>query len=445
MSVMKYKDLFNDQFQIKLLSLLVREKDFLIKYDDVIQPSYFTDPNAKLLAKIVQDYFLKFKEVPTYQVIDNELEKKVVKHPHKDLSDSFDLNKKIFTADFEDSEYVKEEAIKFAQKQALQEALLESGKIWNSDGDFDSIKKHIDDALKVGLDKNDLGEFYIKGSEQRLEDRLKEEETVPRIALSFSPTLNSLCSGGMGPEELWIILAATNRGKSSFLMNMAFTALQQNKKVVYYSFEMTPRKLMARLDSRMGRVPTKSLKDSTPIVAKKIEEHMYKYDNSEIVVKFYPRGTASVNTLISHLSLLEGYYDFKPDLIVVDYGDIMRPIDKLQDNEANQAAIYGELFYLAQTQHLPVITACQSNRTGLNKETVDLNETGESFKKVCIADVVLSLNETKEEYEANKSRIFIAKNRDDKKWQEIQLTFDRSTMYINEEEDDMEVNSVNCF
>jgi len=423
----------------------VRDKDFLIKYDDVIKPSYFTNPNYKLLTKIIQDYFLKFREVPTYAVVENELEKKLLKNPTIDLSECFELNKKVFTQIFEDSEYVKEESIKFAQKQAFQEALLSAGQIWNSDGDYEAAKKHIEEALKIGMDKNDLGEFFIKDHQNRFEDRLQEEDNVPKVGLSFSPTLNSLCSNGMGPEELWVILAATNRGKSSFLMNIAFSALLQNKKVVYYTFEMSPRKIMNRLDGRLGRVPTKLLKEHTPTVVRKMEEHIHRFGDSELVVKAYPRGMASVNTLISHLSLLEGYYDFKPDLVVVDYGDIMRPIEKLKDNEANQAAIYGELFYMAQTQKIPVVTGCQSNRTGLNKDTVDLGDTGESFRKVMIADVVLSLNETKEEYENNKTRIFIAKNRDDKKWNEIQLTFERDTMYINEEMDDIDLNSISCF
>ena len=119
----------------------------------------------------------------------------------------------------------------------------------------------------------------------------------------------------------------------------------------------------------------------------------------------------------------------------------MRSTLNRAEKREEQAEIYGELFYMAQMLKVPVITGCQSNRTGHGMETVDLTETGESFEKVQIADVVLSINETKEEHDNSKSRLYIAKNRDDRKWVEVQLTFERDSMYINENEDDLAVNA----
>lgn len=442
---MNYKD-YDSKFQTKLLALLVRDKDFLTRHDDVILPKYFPNPNYTTLATIIERYFRKHHTTPTHTVIENELNKLVEKgfklSQHVDWAVCFDLNKQIFTLDFEDADYVKGEAINFAQKQSFHEALLSAGNIWNNDGDYDSAKKLIEESLKVGMDKNDLGSFYLKDYKDRFQARIDDDVEIPRVQLAFSPTLNNLCSSGLGPEELWVILAATNRGKSSFLMNIAFSALQQNKRVVYYSFEMSPKKIGARIDSRMGRIPGKSLRDETPILEKKITDHICTYKESELVIKFYPRGMATVNTLISHLSLLKGYYNFVPDLVVVDYADIMSPIEKSSEKRHQQANIYGELFYMAQTQGIPIVTGCQSNRAGQLKETVDLTEAGESYEKVQIADVVLSLNETQEEYQNNKTRVFVAKNRDDKKWDEVQLTFDRATAYINEEEDDIAINSL---
>lgn len=440
---MAYNDYFDTRFQDKLLSIMVRDKEFVFRYDDVIKPSYFTKPEAKLLAKIVTDYVYQYKELPTYIVVNNELEKRADKNTHVDFSASFDLNKDIFTKPFDDIEYIKEEAINFAQKQSLYEALVSANEIFKSGkvDDFEKIKTEIGNSLKVGVDKNDLGKFYLRDYKDRLEDRANDETTVERVGIEFSPTLNELCSGGMGPGELWVILASTNRGKSSFLLNFAYSGLIQNKKVIFYTLEMSPDKLEARLDSRFGRVPTKTIKENGPVLSSKLGQHVKSFGSSELVIKKYPRRGASINTFLSHCSLLEGYHGFKPDLIVVDYGDIMRSTMNRSEKRDEQAEIYGELFYMAQHLNIPVITGCQSNRSGHEKDTVDLTETGESFEKVQIADVVLSINETKEEHDRSKSRLYIAKNRDDRKWVEVQLTFERDSMYINENEDDLAINA----
>ena len=440
---MGYNDYFDIGFQDKLLSVMVRDKEFIFRYDDVIKPSYFTKPEAKLLAKLITDYVYKYKELPTYTVINNELEKRADKNTHVDFSNSFDLNKDIFTKPFDDIGYIKEEAIEFAQKQSFYEFLLESNETFKAGKieDFDKVKTKLDKVLKIGVDKNDLGNFYLRDHQERLETRANTVDKVDRVSIEFSPTLNELCSGGLGPEELWVILASTNRGKSSFLLNFAYSALLQNKKVIFYTLEMSPTKLEARLDSRFGRIPTKTIRDQGPVLASKLGQHVRKFGDSELVIKQYPRRGASVNTFMSHVSLLEGYHDFKPDLIVVDYGDIMRSTLNRAEKREEQAEIYGELFYMAQMLKIPVITGCQSNRSGHGMDTVDLTETGESFEKVQIADVVLSINETKEEHDNSKSRLYIAKNRDDRKWVEVQLTFERDSMYINENEDDMTVNA----
>ena len=50
----------------------------------------------------------------------------------------------------------------------------------------------------------------------------------------------------------------------------------------------------------------------------------------KLVVKEYPTRSASVQTIKSHLEKM-GTRDHKPDLIIVDYGDLIKPISSRKD------------------------------------------------------------------------------------------------------------------
>ena len=245
----------------------------------------------------------------------------------------------------------------------------------------------------------------------------------------------------MGKGELWVVLAPVNRGKTSFLINLAISGLLQNKKGVFYSIDDPKELIENRLDARMTEMGMKNIPTAIEEVENRMLSHSNKY-TSDLLVKGYHANSISVNTIISHLSLLEGYHDFKPDFIVVDYADIMRPVGKYELKRDQQAEIYRDLKRLAQIYEIPVITACQSNSEGFNKDVVDLTNASESREKTHIAHGVLSLNENKESLDNNKLVVYTAKNKEGKKWDKIQLTFDRSRAYINEEFDDIEENRV---
>ena len=62
--------------------------------------------------------------------------------------------------------------------------------------------------------------------------------------------------------------------------------------------------------------------------------------------------------------------------------------------------------------NIPIWTASQANRASLAKKVVTEGDIAEDFGKAQTADVILALCQTKQEYDDQEMRIFIAKNRD---------------------------------
>jgi replicative DNA helicase len=131
----------------------------------------------------------------------------------------------------------------------------------------------------------------------------------------------------------------------------------------------------------------------------------------KLLIKEYPTRSASIQTLKNHIDKLKKR-DFVPDLIIVDYGDLIKPESSKRDEKRHQLeTIYEELRGLAQICECPLWTASQTNRSGLNAEVITMESISEAFNKCFVADFIFTVSRTVEDKNTNTGRIFIAKNR----------------------------------
>tara|TARA_B100000085_G_C18261899_1_gene398363 strand:- start:20 stop:628 length:609 start_codon:yes stop_codon:yes gene_type:complete len=129
-----------------------------------------------------------------------------------------------------------------------------------------------------------------------------------------------------------------------------------------------------------------------------------------LIIKEYPTKSASTKTIATHLEKL-AKRDISPDLIIVDYGDLLRPLVHNKERRTDLESIYEELRAIAQVNNCPVWTASQTNRSGLNAEVITMEAISEAFNKCFVADFIFSVSRTVEDKNNNTGRIFVAKNR----------------------------------
>ena len=101
-------------------------------------------------------------------------------------------------------------------------------------------------------------------------------------------------------------------------------------------------------------------------------------------------------------------------MIIVDYADLLKPTAtgfKSQELRHSLGNIYEELRAIGQTFDIPVWTASQTNRSGLNAEVITMESISEAFSKCFVADFICSISRTIEDKTENKGRMFVAKNR----------------------------------
>ena len=249
------------------------------------------------------------------------------------------------------SEYIKDTALDFCKKQKLKEALIKSVDLIKSSS-FDEVSKVIDSALKLGSD-NSFGYEYLADFEKRF---LK----VARNPVTTGwQQIDEISKGGLGKGELGVVVAPTGAGKSMVLVHLGAQALKAGKNVLHYTLELADTVVAGRYDSAITGVELKNL----VVFKEKIYDEI-KDLKGKLIVKEYPTRSASIQTIKNHIDKLRRR-DFVPDMIIVDYGDLIKPESSRKDEKRHQLeTIYEELRGLAQESECPIWTASQTNRSG---------------------------------------------------------------------------------
>jgi replicative DNA helicase len=292
---------------------------------------------------------------------------------------------------------VKNTALDFCRKQRLKEAMIRSvGLLQRSS--FDEISKVINDALVLGSDSN-FGYDYLKDFERRFEIKARNP-----ISTGWDE-IDKICKQGLGKGELGVVIAPTGAGKSMALVHLGAAALKKGKTVIHYTLELGDTVVAGRYDSCLTGIPLDLLLENKEQIYDEIQEI-----EGSLIVKEYPTKSASTRTLMNHLEKLK-VRGIVPDMIIVDYGDLLRPVSAQKEKRNELESIYEEMRGLAQHNKCCIWTASQTNRSGLNAEVITMEAISEAFNKCFVADFICTISRTVEDKQSNLGRMFIAKNR----------------------------------
>lgn len=296
------------------------------------------------------------------------------------------------------SDFVKQNSIEFCKKQKLKEAMIKSVELLKKSS-FDEIKQLIDVAIKLGANP-DVGYSYDEHFEKRYE--LTSRSAVP----TDWKVINDFTRGGLGSGELGVVIAPTGAGKSMALVHIGAAALKAGKTVVHYSLELDDKTIGLRYDSCITGIPLDHLFSKKDEVLSVITTGV----PGKLIIKEYPTKSASTSTIRNHLDkLVQRGLDI--GLVIVDYGDLLKPVLTRKEKREELETIYEDLRGMAKEYQCPFWTASQTNRSGLNAEVITMESISEAFNKCFVADFICTISRTIDDKRNNTGRMLIAKNR----------------------------------
>ena len=179
--------------------------------------------------------------------------------------------------------------------------------------------------------------------------------------------------------------------------------------------------------------PTAQLK-----VAERLSIFRTNFPDSQLMIKEFPCGTATVNTMRALLVQLKNYEEFTPDVIIIDYLELLRPTRENQHEYLAQQRIAEELRGLAMEMKVLVWTATQTNRMGRSVKIITDAELGDSYGKIRTCDFAVSLNQNEQEFDEGKMRAYVVKSRNGRPRFSVPMEIDYHILRMREGEFDEE-------
>jgi hypothetical protein len=180
---------------------------------------------------------------------------------------------------------------------------------------------------------------------------------------------------------------------------MAASYMMQGKNVLYITLEMAEEAISNRIDANLMNIPVNALESLEKDKFFSRIDKLKAKTQGKLIVKEYPTSSAHVGHFKQLLQELRLKKRFKPDVIMVDYINIMASSRTKMSTAGSYfyiKAIAEELRGLAVEQNVPIWSATQSNRSGQSDSDVDLTNTSESFGLPATVDFMFAVIRTDE-------------------------------------------------
>ena len=390
---------YGTKFQEGLVQLVLDDRVFADQIIEVFDYDFLELAYLRKFVKLVFDYRVKYGVHPNRETMMTVVRAELEEETDLSKKQIRDFFSRLSAApeEFETAPYIKEVSLEFCRKQNVKKAMLKCVDLIKSSS-FDEIAKTITESINLGS-SNELGYDYLADFERRFQIKARDPAST-----GWTP-IDSISRGGLGSGELGVCIAPTGAGKSMALVHLGVEALRQGKTVIHYTLELADTVVATRYDSCITGIPLQSVFSKKEEIFDKIQEI-----DGKLIVKEYPTKSANTNTLKTHLEKLTRRGE-DIGMVIVDYGDLLKPISAQREKRNELESIYEELRAIAQIHSCPVWTASQTNRSGLNAEVITMESISEAFNKCFVADFIFSISRTVEDKNTNSGRIFVAKNR----------------------------------
>lgn len=360
---------YNEEIQQLFLNFLVTDPELFVRVNGIIEP-YMFNKKFQATVKFLKDHATDYSSIPTIDQISAttnvDLERiDGVNDNHVDwFLDSFE---------------------RFCRHKALEKAILESTDLLET-ADYGAVEVLIKEASQVGLVK-DLGLEYFDNPKERLQ-YIKSQAGATSTGWR---DVDRKLYGGLNKGEITIFAGGSGAGKSLFLQNLGVNWSLAGQNVVYISLELSEQLISMRLDAMVSGYSTKDVMKNMDDVDLKVR--MKGKGAGKFRVKQMSSGVTT-NDIRAFIREYEINSDLKVDVVLVDYLDLMMPINsKISANDQfiKDKFVSEELRNLAMETGVILVTASQLNRGAVEEIEFDHHHIAGGISKIQTADNVIGI------------------------------------------------------
>jgi hypothetical protein len=389
----------------------------------------FSSSWSNLLAKWSVDYFNKYGKAPNKRIETMFLKWQESNTADKDtqkLLSSFlsGLSKEYSQAGKINADYLIDTAAEYFNRvriNRLQEMLLAD----LDSGDLAKAESRI--ATYSRIEMGDSGFVDLATDQTAMEDAfLHQSESL----IDYSGAAANFFNDELCRDGFIAIIAPEKRGKTFFLMDMAWRGARQGRKVAFFQVgDLSRRQIQRRFAVRAAKRPLKQTEPDKPVkfpmyinasgetvsvdhvehafdkplpwkAAMKAMSKLIPVDPNtgfgNLRVSVHPNSSISIKGIedIVRRWSKDGWV---ADIVVIDYADILAPLPGYQETRDQVNATWKYMRGISQAQHCLVITATQANAASYKADILDRSNFSEDKRKLAHVTGMLAINQNKEE------------------------------------------------
>lgn len=395
-------------------------------------PGLFDAPHMNRLGHWCVTHYRKFAEAPGRQIQNyyarwsqtggrDKQEVKSLDSFLGSLSDEYKRAKRV------QSDYVISVAadlfnrIKAREKIKAVEALLERG-------DVDKAIVELEKPAKLEMAEEDLTFALEDQAALRTAFEKKVDVLVKYPGAAGDFFKNRLRRGGfvafVGPDK---------SGKSFWLLDIAWRAMEQGRKVAYFEVgDLSREDVYLRLAARSTGKPIDTEPYQYPVsvdppqdgrimvtwdsrkeekelsvgrVLKSFESRVAKFGEKSLALSVSPADSLSVNGIVQKLNRLRATQSWAPDVVVIDYADILAPINGTAETRDQINKTWKAMRALSMSHSCLVVTASQSDADAYSRELMSMANFSEDKRKNAHVTAMIGINRDDDEREDGRFRL----------------------------------------
>jgi len=430
------------EWEDNVLAMLLWSPEHCTDIATYLDPNRLTTRANQAIGKRACE-FVRARGEPPMLSLNVLLRAELSNGPHaRDLEESLQRCQTLYNQI--NQKYTRDQLVALVTNKAIENAAMDAARMAAA-GDAEGAQEALFKLFQTSSPSEHIGTF-LHDTDRSFLDQAGDGE--------FSSGIQALDDAGIVPGrgQLMLFIAPPKAGKSWFAVNVGYHAILRGKQVLHISLEnseaLTKRRYIQcwtgagkrALDEvtyykivrdGLSRSPDGKRRDDNvrielvpPRSAKGLRDLDLDATLTEIgrgaklLIKEFPTGMLSVPEYNAYLERLARQHDFVPDLVIIDYPDLMRL------DPDNQRITIGNNFrsirgIAMQRQHA-LCCPTQTNRKGDDSnKPITSKDVAEDWSKVMTADIILTYNRySGREVQKRFARILVDAARDevDKFW-----------------------------
>lgn len=329
--------------EMSVLGSLLIDESIAYRVDELNENMFFSEINKEIL-KVMKYLHMKNQTLDIPSINDKLKDKKI------DVQVSYLSNMATMS-----QSYAVDSHINILKDKAMRRGLVKSctklsEKIHRGE-DLDTSCHKFENEMRKILDTGSGYDDSIKAICDNILDYLSNNE----VGISFGIKFLDKVIGGLFRGELTTIAARSGVGKTTLALQIMLNAVKQKKKVLLISREMSKEQVFMRNISRETEISAKVMKQ------KNLDEKQWR-DVTLAMAKYCEDELIFINDKISTISQIKKRVrQLKPDLLIVDYTQLLTSEGSIENREKQVATLSRELKNITLDFDMPVIQLSQMN------------------------------------------------------------------------------------